>query len=158
MNKLKSTVSCLPVRGKLVYICVLAASMYATSISAARTLPNACPVDGCVVEVSAVESAGKELKLTFQANFTPDVAKNHFHVWWGENFTVKQVGRSAVTEHGVKQGKWHRHADHPTYITTGAASTGVRGKATTICVSAADRNHNILDVAIYHCKDADSHL
>lgn len=136
----------------------IAASIGTSGVYAADPLPNACPVDGCMVMITKVEPADDELELTFQANFTPDVAKNHFHVWWGENFTVKQVGRSAVTEHGVTQGRWHRHDDYPTYITTGAASTSVRGEAKTICVSAADRNHNILDVNIYHCFDAGSYL
>jgi len=117
-------------------------------------MPNACPVDGCEVKIMEVKRSGEELELTFKSNFTPDVSKNHFHVWWGENFTVEQVGRNAEPVYGVKQGRWHRHDDYPTYITQGAASTGVRGNAVTICVSAADRNHNILDVKIYHCVDA----
>lgn len=116
-------------------------------------MPNACPVDGCDVKILEVARSGDELELTFKANFTPDVSKNHFHVWWGENFTVEQVGRNAQTVHGVKQGRWHRHADYPTYITQGAASTSVRGDAVTICVSSADRNHNILDVKVFHCVD-----
>ena len=137
---------------------VMATSISTGGVLAAETLPNACPVDGCIVQITEVKAAGEELELTFQANFTPDVAKNHFHVWWGENYTVKQVGRSAETEHGVTQGRWHRHDDYPIYITTGAASTSVRGEAKTVCVSAADRNHNILDVTIYHCVDAGNFL
>jgi len=120
---------------------------------ALAAMPNACPVDGCDVKILKVARSGDELELTFEANFTPDVSKNHFHVWWGENFTVEQVGRNAQTVHGVKLGRWHRHADYPTYITQGAASTSVRGEAVTICVSSADRNHNILDVKVFHCVD-----
>ena len=116
-------------------------------------MPNACPVDGCEVKIVDVKQAGTELELTFESNFTPDVSKNHFHVWWGENFTVEQVGRNAEPVYGVKQGRWHRHDDYPTYVTQGAASTSVRGDAVTLCVSAADRNHNILDVNIYHCVE-----
>ncbi len=121
-------------------------------------MPNACPVDGCEVRIEQVTRSGEELALTFKSNFTPDVSKNHFHVWWGENFTVQQVGRNAEPVYNVKQGRWHRHADYPTYTTQGAASTKVRGQATTICVSAADRHHNILDVKKYHCVDASQHL
>ncbi len=121
-------------------------------------MPNACPVDGCEVRIERVTRSGEELALTFKSNFTPDVSKNHFHVWWGENFTVQQVGRNAEPVYNVKQGRWHRHDDYPTYITQGAASTKVRGQATTICVSAADRHHNILDVKKYHCVDASQHL
>lgn len=121
---------------------------------AADAMPNACPVDGCMIKIVSIEPAGDELEITFEANFTPDVSKNHFHVWWGENFTVEQVGRNAEPEHGVKQGSWHRHADYPVYVTQGAASVGARGEATTVCVTAADRGHNVLDVAIYECMDA----
>ena len=124
----------------------------------ADALPNACPVDGCEVKILAVKPAGEELELTFESNFSPDVSKNHFHVWWGEKFTVEQVGRNAETVHGVTQGRWHRHDDYPTYVTTGAASTSARDGATTVCVSPADRNHNIIDVKIYHCVDASSSL
>jgi len=120
---------------------------------ALAAMPNACPVDGCDVKILEVTRAGDELELTLESNFTPDVSKNHFHVWWGENFTVEQVGRNAQTVHGVKQGRWHRHADYPIYITQGAASTSVRGEAVTICISPADRNHNILDVKVFHCVD-----
>ena len=120
---------------------------------ALAAMPNACPVDGCDVKILEVTRAGDELELTLESNFTPDVSKNHFHVWWGENFTVEQVGRNAQTNHGVKQGRWHRHADYPTYVTQGAASTTVRGEAVTICISPADRNHNILDVKVFHCVD-----
>ena len=125
---------------------------------ALAAMPNACPVDGCDVKILEVARSGDELEITFKANFTPDVSKNHFHVWWGENFTVEQVGRNAQTVHGVEQGRWHRHADYPTYITQGAASTSVRGDAVTICVSSADRNHNILDVKVFHCVDVSDKL
>lgn len=128
------------------------------SVTAAESMPNACPVDGCEVQIVKVAKAGDELEVTFESNFTPDVSKNHFHVWWGENFTVLQVGRNAGPVHGVTQGKWHRHDEYPKYVTQGAASTKVRAEATTLCVSAADRDHNILDVKIYHCVDVSQQL
>lgn len=142
-------------------ICVQLLAALLTGVGhtlAAEPMANACPVDGCDVKILEVKRSGDELALTFKANFKPDVSKNHFHVWWAENFTVKQVGRNAMTVHGVEKGKWHRHDDYPNYVTTGAASTSVRGDAVTVCVSAADRNHNILDVSIYHCVDASRHL
>ena len=137
---------------------MLAMAFGTSGALAAEPLPNACPVDGCEVKIAGVKRFGDELELTFESNFSPDVSKNHFHVWWGEKYTVEQVGRNAETVHGVTQGRWHRHDDYPTYVTKGAASTGVRDAAVTVCVSAADRNHNILDVQIYHCVDASSHL
>jgi hypothetical protein len=125
---------------------------------AEAAMPNACPVDGCEVKITGVKQSGSELELTFESNFTPDVSKNHFHVWWGENFTVNQVSRNAEPVYGVKQGRWHRHDDYPTYVTQGAASLSVRGNATTLCVTAADRNHNILDENIYHCVNVKDKL
>ena len=121
-------------------------------------MPNACPVDGCTVRIVSIVPAGEELAVTFESNFTPDVSKNHFHVWWGEKFTVEQVGRNAEPVYGVKQGQWHRHDDYPVYITQGAASTSVRDGSVSLCVSAADRNHNILDPKIYHCVDVQNAL
>ena len=125
---------------------------------AADVLPNACPVDGCVVEIVGVKRAGDEIQLTLKANYTPDMSKNHIHVWWGENFTVQQVSNNAETVYKVKQGDWHPMADYPVYITQSAASTKVRGNAKTLCVSPADRNHDILDVKIFHCVDVSGAL
>lgn len=130
----------------------------AGSAVAAEPMANACPVDGCIVQIVDIKPAGDELEITFEANFAPDVSKNHFHVWWGENFTVEQVGRNAEPEHGVSQGNWHRHDDYPVYITQGAASVAAREEATTVCVTAADRGHNVLDVTLYDCQDASGHL
>lgn len=117
-------------------------------------MPNACPVDGCSVKIVAIQGAGDELEITFKSNFTPDVSKNHFHVWWGEKYDVKQVGRNAEPEFKVKQGRWHRHDSYPRYVTQGAASTTVRDGATTLCVTAADRDHNVLDPSKFDCMDA----
>jgi len=145
--------------GYLAMMLTLVATIVGLGAAVASTaMPNACPVDGCIVKIVSVGNAGEELEIEFKSNFTPDVSKNHFHVWWGENFTVKQVGRNAQPVFGVKQGRWHRHDDYPIYITQGAASTKVRGEAVTICVTAADRNHNILDSKLYHCVDASDKL
>ena len=130
-----------------------AALLPVAGILSAETMPNACPVDGCEVTIVSVVAVGDELQVTVEANFTPDVAKNHFHVWWGGKYRVEQVGRNARREFGVEQGKWHRHDDYPVYITTGAASVTARDGATTLCVTAADRGHNVLDPSRYHCMD-----
>ena len=149
---------CHPVRSLLAIMLIPAIVIGVGAGFAAAAMPNACPVDGCEVTIVGVKQSGEELELEFNSNFTPDVSKNHFHVWWGENFKVEQVGRNAQPVFGVKQGRWHRHADYPTYITQGAASTSVRGEAVTLCVTAADRNHNILDAKVYHCVDASQNL
>lgn len=121
-------------------------------------MPNACPVDGCEVRIVSVERDGDELRLTLEANYAPDMSRNHIHVWWGDNFKIEQVSNNAEPVHHVKQGEWHPTADYPAYITQSAASTTVRGSATTLCVSAADRNHDILDVSKLNCMDVSDHL
>ena len=96
-----------------------------------------------------------------QVNFykrLPDVSKNHFHVWWGELYKVQQVGRNPQSTFGVEKGRWHRHDDYPKYVTTNAASTGMRNGATTVCVTASDRGHNVIDDKLYHCVDASDQL
>ncbi|HEU0223752.1 MAG TPA: hypothetical protein VFR34_16285 [Paracoccaceae bacterium] len=135
---------------------MLIAALWAAAAGGAAAqseLPNACPVDGCMVQIVGVEKAGDELALKFEANFAPDISKNHIHVWWGDNFRIEQVSNNAETVHNVKQGEWHPTADYPDYVTQSAASTSLRGNSGTICVSAADRNHDILDVKVQHCVD-----
>ena len=119
--------------------------------SLAQDAGNACPVDGCKVTIVSAEKDGDEVKVVFDANFTPDMSKNHLHVWWGENYDVKQVSNNAETEHKVKQGDWHPTDIYPDYTTQSAVSGATRGDATSLCVSAADRNHDILDPAEFHC-------
>ena len=125
---------------------------------AQATMPNACPVDGCEVRIVEVERNGDELQLTFKANFSPDLSKNHIHIWWGESFTVKQVSRNAEPVHNVKQGAWHLTDDYPSYTTQGPASVGARDGAKSLCVSTSDRNHNIIDVNAFHCVDVSDKL
>jgi hypothetical protein len=137
---------------------VLLVALASVAAMAQEGLPNACPVDGCVVTIVDVSNASDELRVTLEANFTPDVSKNHFHVWWGELYTVEQVSNDAEPSYGVKQGDWHPTADFPTYITQSAASVSARNGAHTLCVSPADRNHDILDPKVYNCVDVGEHL
>jgi len=137
----------------------LSAVFFAAPVAtAADSMPNACPVDGCEIKIKDVKPSEDELAVIFEANFTPDVSKNHIHVWWGEKYTVEQSGRGAKPVFGVEKGAWHRHDEYPAYVTQGAASTSVREGAVTLCVSAADRDHYILDVKTYHCVDVSDHL
>ena len=127
-------------------------------VSRAADMPNACPVDGCSVKIIGVTRSGDELQLTLEANFSPDISKNHIHVWWGDNYTVEQVSNDAETVHHVKQGEWHPMADYPAYITQSSVSMKVRGNSKTICVSPADRNHDIIDVKVFQCVDISNQL
>ncbi len=137
---------------------VFVVALLASLPSPAAEMPNSCPVDGCLVSITSVEKSGDELQVTLEANYTPDNARNHLHMWWGEQYNSRQVGRNALSEHGVEQGKWHRHDDYPIYITTGAASTAVRDGATSLCVTAADRGHNVLDAELFDCMDVSQFL
>ena len=101
----------------LAALCAAGLAIAAPVAPAADALPNACPVDGCTVKIIAVKRSGDELVLTLEANYSPDISKNHIHVWWGDNYTVDQVSNDAETVHHVKQGEWHPMADYPSYIT-----------------------------------------
>jgi hypothetical protein len=159
MNLDNKTTLCRYRTHKLTQTMVIAVALLGSPWSfATNVMPNACPIDGCIVTIAGVTKAGDELELTFESNFTPDVSKNHFHVWWGELYKVQQVGRNAQSTFGVEKGRWHRHDDYPKYVTTNAASTSMRNGATTICVTAADRGHNVLDDKLYHCADASAYL
>lgn len=129
-----------------------------TNAAAQSSMPNACPVDGCEVRIVTVAKDGDELIITYEANFEPDVSKNHFHAWWGDSYQVEQVGRNAQSDFNVEQGRWHRHDEYPTYTTKEAASTSAREEGTTMCVTAADRDHNVLDATKYHCVDVQEHF
>ena len=154
----KTTMCCQRYRNTMQAVAFSAVLMGSPWALAAETMPNACPIDGCVVKIAGVAKAGDELELTLDSNFMPDVSKNHFHVWWGELYKVQQVGRNAQSTFGVEKGRWHRHDDYPKYVTTNAASTGMRNGATTVCVTASDRGHNVIDDKLYHCVDASDHL
>jgi hypothetical protein len=144
---------------KLLAPAVIVAGLWTVASLNAADMPNACPVDGCEVTIVSVDPAeGDELLLMLEANFTPDNARNHLHMWWGEQYNVKQVGRNAKSEFGVEQGKWHRHDSYPEYTTTGAASVTVRDGSSTLCVTAADRDHNVLDAELFHCVDVSKYL
>ncbi|WP_424926658.1 hypothetical protein [Amaricoccus tamworthensis] len=125
----------------------------ATMTPAVAQENNACPVDGCTAYFTTASNNGEEVTLTVESNFLPDMSKNHFHIWWGENFTVQQVSANAETVSNVTQGDWHPTSEYPNYTTASAASTTVRNGATTLCISPADRNHDILDFNQVHCVD-----
>lgn len=131
----------------------------AGSMPAATAVPaasNACPVEGCKVTIAKVEAAGSELKVSFTANYTPDVARNHFHVFWDE-FTPQQVSNDAETKWKVKQGDWVPTADNP-FTTTDVVAVKDRGSSTRICVTAGDRDHNVIDPSLFDCRDVTSVL
>jgi hypothetical protein len=112
---------------------------------------NACPIEGCKVMIDNVEKAGSELKVTWTANFKPDFARNHIHVYW-DTFTADQVSNDAEAR-GVKQGSWHPTDEYPVYTTGSEASVKRRGTSTHLCVTAGDRNHVVIDSKLFQCYD-----
>jgi hypothetical protein len=112
---------------------------------------NACPVEGCEITITDVAAEGAELRLTWSANYAPDFSKNHIHVFW-DTYTADQVSDDAASR-GVTQGEWVPTGDYPEFVTEGAVSTSVRGDSTTVCVTAGDRDHNVIDASIVNCRD-----
>lgn len=117
---------------------------------------NACPSDGCEIRIAEVTTVGDELGVTFDANFLPDVSRNHIHIYW-DTYTADQVSSDAESR-GVTQGDWHPTDAYPNYTTESAVSMANRGDSTTLCVTAADRDHAVLDSSIVHCVDVSSEL
>ena len=112
---------------------------------------NACPVDGCTVEITDVEKAGNEIRVTWTANFAPDFSKNHIHIFW-DTYTADEVSNDAA-DRGKTQGEWVPTGDYPEFVTEGAVSIAKRSSSTTLCVTASDRDHNVLDSSITDCYD-----
>ena len=116
-----------------------------------RVVPNACPAEGCKVRIASVAREGRELKITFEANYAADISRNHHHVYW-DTYTARQVTSDAQTRFGAAQGAWVATQDNP-YTTGDAVSVGSRGSSTRICVTAGDRHHNVIDPATFDCRD-----
>jgi len=128
-----------------------------TTTTTETAKPNTCPAEGCRVRfTNATRASDGELVLTFDANYTPDDAGNHFHVFW-DTFKPEQVSDDAERKHNVKQGDWEPTAANP-YTTANAASVKTRGQSTKICVTAGDRDHNVLDPKLFDCRDVSSLL
>jgi hypothetical protein len=117
---------------------------------------NACPQDGCEIKINDAAKDGSELKLTLEANFQPDLSRNHIHVYW-DTYTAEQVSDDAASR-GVEQGSWHPTAEYPTYVTKSEASVARRSGSTEICVTAGDRNHNVIDAERFECRDVSALL
>ncbi len=112
---------------------------------------NACPEDGCTIEITDVQAQDAELLITWDANFAPEVARNHVHVYW-DTYEPGQVSGDAEAR-GVDQGQWVPTDANPTFLSEGAVSVVERGASTTVCVTAANGEHSVLDEALEHCFD-----
>ena len=119
---------------------------------------NACPPDGCTIDITAVaaDADAGELVVTFDANFSPDIAGNHFHAYW-DTYEADQVSSDA-TDRGVTQGDWHPTDEYPDYTTTEATSVSKSGESVTLCVTAGDRDHAVIDATAVTCQDVSAQL
>ncbi len=119
---------------------------------------NACPPDGCTIGIAGVaaDADASELVVTFDANFSPDIAGNHFHVYW-DSFEADQVSSDAA-DRGVTQGDWHPTDEYPDYTTAEATSVSERGDSETLCVTAGDRDHAVIDATAVTCVDVSAQL
>jgi hypothetical protein len=115
-------------------------------------LANACPVDGCVINIARAEKSGAELRVFLAANFDPSVSKNHFHIYWNR-WQADQVSNDAESLRGVEQGEWVPTDVSHGFVTQGAVSVKLRGTSHTLCVTAGDHNHNVIDSSIVDCRD-----
>ena len=112
---------------------------------------NACPADGCAIKIVDTARKGDEIAVTWKANFSPDISKNHIHVYW-DIYEADQVSSDADTR-GVEQGQWVPTDAYPKYVTKSAVSVDTREDSTTICVTAGDRDHAVIDSSIVDCRD-----
>jgi hypothetical protein len=117
-----------------------------------ESVQNACPVDGCQITIDDVARDGEELKVTWTANFDPDTSRNHIHVYW-DTYDPAQVSNDAESKHQVDQGEWVPTDSYPTYTSDGAVSVTQRGTSTNVCVTAGDKDHNVIDVGVENCRD-----
>ena len=122
-----------------------------TTAGPASPVANACPAEGCKIRIVDAARDGNEIAVTWEANFVPDVSKNHIHVYW-DIYTADQVSSDAEAR-GVTQGEWVPTDAMPTYVTESAVAVATRGDSTTICVTAGDRDHAVIDATLVDCRD-----
>ena len=121
-----------------------------TTAAPGQAADNACPVEGCTITITDVTREGAELKLTWTANFKPAESRNHIHVYW-DTFSAEQVSNDAASR-GVTQGEWVPTDAYPNFVTAGPVSVTTRGSSTTVCVTAGDGDHNVIDPKITNCR------
>jgi len=127
-----------------------------TAAGSGDPVANACPAEGCEITIVEASANGDEVEVTWDANFLADFTRNHIHIYW-DNYTADEVSSDAE-DRGVTQGDWSPTDEYPAYVTESATSTANRGESTILCVTAADRDHVVLDSSIVHCFDVSAAL
>lgn len=107
--------------------------------------PPACD-GGLCVEIDDVIVDGGELLITWTAEgFVPDTAATHAHFYWGI-YDAEQVGTNAVD-----RAPWELTDDQP-FVPGGELRLANRpAGADTVCVTAADSAHAVIEPANHHC-------
>ena len=141
---------------KIGFFILVALISFSNKSHSATPVGNACPPEGCSIQITNIEKSQSELVLSWTANFLPDVSRNHIHVYW-DNFKAEQVSSDAEAN-GFEQGDWVPTSAYPSYTTEGAMSLSNRGESTTICVTAANRDHAVLDPLAVHCMDVSASI
>ena len=122
-----------------------------TTTESSAPVANACPAEGCQITIVNATRDGDEIAVTWEANFVPDVSKNHIHVYW-DRYTADQVSSDAEAR-GETQGEWVPTDVVPTYVTESAVAVATRGDSTTICATTGDRDHVVIDATLVDCRD-----
>jgi hypothetical protein len=105
-----------------------------------------------VIRIVRAERAGDEIRVFLTANFDPAVSKNHFHIYW-DTWRPEQVSNDAESVRGVAQGEWVPTDVAHGFVTQGAVSVKLRGVSHTLCVTAGDHLHNVIDPSVVNCHD-----
>lgn len=117
---------------------------------------NACPSSGCEVEITEVSVDGDELLVTFSANFKPDIAGNHVHIYW-DSYEAGQVSNDAEAN-GLVQGAWVPTDAYPAFTTQDAVSVASEDVTDNLCVTYGDRDHNVAADPQVDCHDVAEQL
>ncbi|MGI8828778.1 MAG: hypothetical protein ACR2I5_03270 [Candidatus Limnocylindria bacterium] len=123
----------------------------ATTADPQAPVANACPAEGCRITIVNAERDGDEIAVTWETNFVPDISRNHIHIYW-DRYTADEVSSDAEAR-GVSQGEWVPTDVVPTFVTQDVVAVAMRGESTTICVTAGDRDHVVIDATLFDCRD-----
>ena len=133
---------------------IVSGALTAPATVAARAiapLDAACPTSGCDIRILGAVVSGGEVVVSLEANWVMAEFGDHAHFYWSPNYSAEQVGGDSSERFGVTVGSWDLDARYPVYVTENGASLALRGSATDMCVTPADRNHNVIDPTVVSC-------
>jgi hypothetical protein len=111
-----------------------------------RALPPVACDGGLCIEIDDIVLDGGELLITWTADgFVPDTAATHAHFYWGV-YEAEQVGTNATD-----RAPWELTDDQP-FVPGGELQLANRpAGADSVCVTAADSAHAVIEPANHHC-------